>query len=135
MELILKNDFSEISPAADQVERHLAGHGAPAEALYVARLVLEELVSNIIKYGYDDNQPHKIHVATGLQDGTLVMEVSDDGHPFNPLDAPQPPLHLPAHERPIGGLGLHFIRSMTDSLIYKRSEGRNVVTIRKSCSM
>ncbi|MCX6969734.1 MAG: ATP-binding protein [Verrucomicrobia bacterium] len=135
MELTLKNDLSEIPPAADEVERHLAGQGVPAEILYVARLVIEELVSNIIKYGYDDNGPHEIRINACIQDGTLSLEVSDDGHPFNPLDAPDPPLHLPAHERPIGGLGLHFIRSMTDSLDYKRHEGRNIVTVRKSYSL
>jgi anti-sigma regulatory factor (Ser/Thr protein kinase) len=135
MELTLKNDLAEIPPAADEVERHLAGYGAPAEILYAARLVIEELVSNIIKYGYDDNGPHEIRINACIQDGTLVLEVSDDGHPFNPLDTPAPPLHLPAHERPIGGLGLHFIRSMTDSLDYKRHEGRNTVTVRKSYSL
>lgn len=132
MELTLKNDLAEIPPAADEVERHLAGQGAPAEILYAARLVIEELVSNIIKYGYDDNGPHEIRINACIQDGTLVLEVSDDGHPFNPLDAPEPPLHLPAHERPIGGLGLHFIRGLSDTLTYERSEGRNVVTVRKS---
>jgi len=134
MELVLKNDFAEIPPAADAVDRFLAEQGVSPGILYIARLVIEELVSNTIKYGYDDPGSHEIHIAACIRDGSLVVEVSDDGHPFNPLDAPDPPLHLPVHERPIGGLGLHFIRSMTDSLDYERRDGRNMVTVRKTCS-
>ena len=132
MKLVLKNDFSEIPPAADAVERFLAGQGASPDLLYFARLVIEELVSNTIKYGYDDSGVHEICIDAGIKGGALVLEVSDDGHPFNPLDAPEPAAHLPAHERPIGGLGLHFIRSMSDSFHYERRHERNVVTVRKS---
>ncbi|MEI8312090.1 MAG: ATP-binding protein [Verrucomicrobiota bacterium] len=135
MELVLKNDFSEIPPAADAVGHFLAGQGACPEILYFARLVIEELASNTIKYGYDDQEAHEIYISACIRDGSLVLEVSDDGHPFDPLAAPEPATHLPAHERQIGGLGLHFIRSMTDSLDYERRDGRNVVTVRKTCSL
>ncbi|MCK9588213.1 MAG: ATP-binding protein [Terrimicrobiaceae bacterium] len=132
MELTLKTDFAEIPPASDAVERFLAGQGASQEILYLARLVIEELVTNTIKYGYDDHAPHEIRIGARIVNRTLVLEVSDDGHPFNPLDIPEPDTHLPAHERPIGGLGLHLVRRMTDSLRYERRDGRNIVTVRKS---
>jgi serine/threonine-protein kinase RsbW len=132
MQLTLKNDFAEIPPAADAVAHFLAGQGASQETLYFARLVIEELVSNTIKYGYDDTCAHQIHIDAGIKDGTLALEVSDDGRPFSPLDAPEPAAHLPAHERPIGGLGLHFIRSLSDSFHYERRDERNIVTARKS---
>ncbi|MEI8387016.1 MAG: ATP-binding protein [Verrucomicrobiota bacterium] len=132
MELTLKNDFAEIPPAADAVAHFLAGQRVSPEILYFARLVIEELVSNTIKYGYDDRGPHEIHINAGIERGTLVLKVSDDGRPFNPLDAPEPAAHLPAHERPIGGLGLHFIRSLSDSFHYERRDERNIVAARKS---
>ena len=131
MQLTLKNDFAEIPPAADAVDYFLAGDGASPDLLDFARLVIEELVSNTIKYGYDDRSTHEIHVNARIEGGTVVLEVSDDGRPFNPLDVPEPAAHLPAHERPIGGLGLHFIRSLSDSFHYERREGRNIVTARK----
>ena len=132
MELVLKNDFAEIAPAADAVERFLAGQGASPDVLYVARLVIEELVSNTIKYGYDDHGIHEIRIDARIKHGAMVLEVSDDGHPFNPLDAPEPATHLPAHDRPIGGLGLHFVRSMSDSFAYERRNGHNIVTTGKA---
>lgn len=132
MDVALKNDFSEIPPAADAVAKFLAGQGASPEILYFARLVIEELASNTIKYGYDDEEAHEILVRARLEGGTLALEVSDDGRPFDPLDAPEPAAHVPAHEREIGGLGLHFVREMADSLGYERRGGRNVVTATKS---
>lgn len=132
MKIVLKNQFSEIPPASDEVDRFLAGVGASPDILYVARLVIEELVSNTIKYGHDDQQIHEIGIEARFLDNTLALEISDDGRPFNPLDIPDPDTSLPADERPIGGLGLHFVRRMTDSLHYERRDGRNIVTIRKS---
>jgi anti-sigma regulatory factor (Ser/Thr protein kinase) len=132
MKIILKSQFSEIPPASDEVDRFLAGVGASPDILYAARLVIEELVSNTIKYGYDDQQIHEIGIEARILDNTLALVISDDGRPFNPLDIPDPDTSLPADERPVGGLGLHFVRSMTDSLHYERREGRNIVTVRKS---
>ena len=50
---------------------------------------------------------------------------------FNPLDAPYPKLDLPIEQRPIGGLGVFIVKSVADSVDYRRDGGRNVVTVRK----
>lgn len=132
MELFLKNDFAEIPPAADAVDGFLRDQGAGPEILYLSRLVIEELVSNTIKYGYDDQAVHEIRIDARVEEGTMIIEISDDGHPFNPLEAPEPAVHLPVNERPVGGLGLHLVRSMGDSVEYRRSGANNIVTVRKS---
>ncbi len=132
MRHILKNDFSEIPPATEEVDRFLIEQGASADVQYVARLVIEELVTNIIKYGYDDNSAHDIQIEARLEDDKLVMEISDDGHPFDPWNAPAPDLSLPADQRPIGGLGLHLVRNMSDSFAYERHDDKNIVTISKN---
>lgn len=135
MEIRLKNDFAEIPPAADAVDGFLVEQGAGPEILYLARLVIEELVSNSIKYGYDDQAVHEIRIEARVEKGTMILEITDDGHPFNPLEAPEPAMHLPVNERPIGGLGLHLVRSMSDSVEYKRSGSTNIVTVRKNYSL
>ena len=135
MEIRLKNDFPEIPPAADAVDRFLAEHEAGPDILYLARLVIEELVSNTIKYGYDDQGTHEIRIEARMEEGTMILEITDDGHPFNLLEAPEPALHLPIDERPIGGLGLHLVRSMSDSVEYRRSGSNNIVTVRKNYSV
>jgi len=135
MEIRLKNDFAEIPSAADAVDGFLRDQGAGPEILYLSRLVIEELVSNTIKYGYDDQAVHEIRIDARVEGGTMILEISDDGHPFNPLEAPEPAFHLPVHERPVGGLGLHLVRSMSDSVDYRRSGANNFVTVRKSYSL
>ena len=61
--------------------------------------------------------------------GRLLVTLSDDARPFNPLSAPAPDLSPDADEREIGGLGIHLCREMFDQLTYERCDGRNVVTL------
>jgi anti-sigma regulatory factor (Ser/Thr protein kinase) len=58
--------------------------------------------------------------------------VTDDGHPFNPLELPEPNTHLPVEDRPIGGLGIHLLKKMSDRMAYARTDGKNRLTLRKS---
>jgi len=61
----------------------------------------------------------------------VVLTIMDDGIPFNPLSVAPPDLSVLLHEREIGGLGIHLIRSMFDEVTYHRKVGRNVLTIKK----
>lgn len=130
--LDLTNDFAALRPASARVSAYLAEAGAPDEALFLAQLVLEELVTNTIKYGYDDAAAHQIHVTVSFTDARLTLTLRDDGHPFDPTAQAAPDLTLPAEERGIGGLGLHLVRQMTDEVRYERRDGGNVVTATKT---
>ena len=57
---------------------------------------------------------------------------TDDGHEFNPFLQPAPDTTLPLHLRPIGGLGIHFVRNLLDTCDYQRREGKNIVTVTKA---
>jgi anti-sigma regulatory factor (Ser/Thr protein kinase) len=57
--------------------------------------------------------------------------VTDDGNPFDPLTQLAPDTTLPVEDRPIGGLGLHLLRQMSDGFAYARIDGNNRVTMRK----
>jgi phosphoserine phosphatase RsbU/P len=94
-------------------------------------LILDEIVSNVIKYGYDDGVEHHIHVDVAVDGDHVTIRVEDDGKPFNPLDAPHPKLDVPIEQRPIGGLGVFIVKTVADSVDYRRDGGRNVVTLRK----
>ena len=63
--------------------------------------------------------------------GEIVLEVRDDGKPFNPLDAPPPDLNKPPEERKEGGFGIFLARKFMDSVEYARDGGENVLTMRK----
>ncbi|HTL57706.1 MAG TPA: ATP-binding protein [Candidatus Limnocylindrales bacterium] len=129
--LQIKNTFEAIPPANDTASAWLAERGAPAEIQYFTNLAIEEFATNCIKYGYDDTKEHFIEVSLSLFKGELLMVITDDGHPFDPLAAPEPQLDLPAEERSIGGLGIYLVRKMSDRMEYKREGNKNRLKLRK----
>jgi len=85
---------------------------------------------NIARYAY---QPESGDVELSYAidgPGSLAMEISDSGRVFNPLEMPVPDLSAGLVDRPIGGLGLFLVRSLTNSLAYRRENGRNTVSFR-----
>lgn len=129
--LQIDNDFAALGPVSNQVREFLCGCDAPPAAEFLTDLVIEELVTNTIKYGYDDKAAHRIHVCIEFHDGRLCIEIRDNGHAFDPLAQEAPDLTLSAEERPIGGLGIHLVRQMTDDVRYERRGDENIVTATK----
>lgn len=129
--LQIQNNVAAVQAANETVSRWLAERGAPADLQYFANLVIEELATNCIKYAYGDEKEHRIEVKLSVSPNSLVMTVSDDGHPFNPLEAPAPDMALGPEDRPVGGLGLHLLRKMSDSMDYIREDGKNRLTLRR----
>lgn len=129
--LRLRNDFGDLSAVAEATTNFLEENAAGPEVVFAANLAIEELVTNVIKYGYDDEASHEITVHLVKDAELLEIRICDDGHEFNPFDQPEPDTTLPAEERDIGGLGIHFVRNMLDSCAYVRQDGRNIVTITK----
>jgi len=128
----LKNLLSEIERMSGIVEAFWKRHGLPAKAVFEINLALDEVLTNIMSYGYDDGRPHDIVVRLSLGTGELVVEVEDDGRAFNPLEVAEPRLDQPVEERPTGGLGIHLVRCVVDGLEYRRQGDRNVLVMRKS---
>ena len=130
--LHIKNSFDSVHCANDAAGRWLADTGAPAEIQYFANLAIEELATNVIKYGYDNASEHFIEVTLSVSGGDLVLSIADDGRPFNPLEAPDPEVNAALEERPIGGLGIYLVRKMADRMEYVREASKNRITLRKA---
>lgn len=127
----IRNDFKEFARANEAIEKWLASSGIAAEVVRTVSLGLEEVVTNIIKYGYDDRQEHEIEIALSVSEADLQLLVTDDGHEFNPLNQPEPNTAKPAEDREPGGLGIWFLRKLFDDLHYERREQQNCLTLRK----
>jgi sigma-B regulation protein RsbU (phosphoserine phosphatase) len=131
VEITLRNDLSEL----DRVSRGLDEFGAhqrlEPQVVRDLNLALEEILANIISYGYADDREHQIRVRLAVQRGEVEVDVEDDGRPFNPLDAPAPDTAGPVSERPVGGLGIHLVRNLMDGLEYERRGDRNRLVMRK----
>lgn len=105
-----------------------------ADQSYLMRLVIEEIATNIVKYGYTDANRDVIQLACTCNDGTLQISIRDRGTPFDPRDYPDPDLsNSNVASRHIGGLGLYFVCEFADSLSYQHDEtsGWNELTVIK----
>jgi serine/threonine-protein kinase RsbW len=90
---------------------------------------LVEWITNVIAYAYDDGRQHWIEIRFLTDPSQARVEVEDDGREFNPLTQPPVDTTVPLEQRAVGGLGIHMIRQMMDSVEYRREGGRNVLTM------
>jgi serine/threonine-protein kinase RsbW len=127
----LDNDLSEIE-RFDALFRAFAARQALAERfVFQVTLAFEELLTNTISYGYPQGGRHRITIALEVEGDCFRAELTDGGVPFNPLDQPEPDIDAPMEEREIGGLGIHFVRTVMDDLDYRREKDQNRLVMTK----
>ncbi len=129
--LVLKNNLAELERLGGEVSAWCSRQALSEEVDYQVNLVLDEVVSNVIRHGYRDKNPHEIRVDLEFQDDELTIRVEDDGVRFSPLQVPPPDITKPINERPVGGLGIYMVRQIMDSLDYRHENGRNFLVMRK----
>jgi anti-sigma regulatory factor (Ser/Thr protein kinase) len=127
--MVIKNDLAAVGVANHAFETFLRRQGIEPEVVFTSALALEEILTNIIKYGYDDDGVHEISAEVRLLRDELILRVVDDGHEFDPGGVPPPDLEIPLEERPIGGLGIHLLVNLAQRLTYARVGGENVLTL------
>ena len=119
----------EIGHITAEIENLAEREGWTPDLIFKVNLALEELVINIMDYGFDGGD-HDIDITLVSDDQQLTIEIADSGKPFDPLtDAPVPDVDAPMEERPVGGLGVYLVRNMMDDMQYRRERGRNYLTL------
>ena len=129
---VLKNRLSELDTLCDHLRQFCQAYGVSKRQTFEINLALDELFTNIISHGFEDQEEHHVHVTCTSQDGVLKITIEDDGIPFNPTAAPHPNLKCAFKDREIGGLGIHLIRSYMDHIEYNRRGGKNVLVLTKT---
>jgi serine/threonine-protein kinase RsbW len=107
-------------------------HNVPQETIFVIKLSLDEVVTNIVTHS--PKRPpgaREIVIRLSTVDGQIQAEVEDDGGAFNPLALPPPDIEAPLQDRDPGGLGIHLVRSLMDDVNYCRIGRRNRFTMTK----
>lgn len=130
--ITLKNKLSEIQKLKDVLVKFAKENKLPSENVHDLVLAIEEILCNIISYGYDDNNAHRIDVEIYIRDNTFIAKVKDDGKPFNPLEQPGLNINQPLEERPIGGMGISLVRKLMSDLEYKRDLTTNILVMKKN---
>ena len=95
--------------------------------LFTIQLIIEELVTKIIKYGNKTGEDKNVEVQIQIEEGKIILTIADNTDAFNPLTAEDPDITLSAEERNIGGLGLFLVRKKVQSLFYENKNGMNIV--------
>lgn len=113
----------------ENMTEFLNRHSAGPQALYNAQLAAEEMGTNIIKYGYDDQQEHRITLRIECLSDCFRLRLVDDGHPFDVRQVPEPDDEQDIDDRKPGGWGISLVRRLSRRMDYERRDGFNVLTI------
>jgi len=123
--LALDSDLAELERLKAFVDTFCEAESVTGETCFQLQIVLEELVLNTIKYGECQPKKEAIRLSIRRQGDEVRAVLSDSGIEFNPLEAPPPDLTASMRDRPLGGLGIHLVRNLLQSIHYERREGRN----------
>ena len=129
LSISFQNDMQELTHVLQVVNVFLEPRDLQSKLGYAVNLILEEILVNIIKYGYDDEDSHEIEVRIGVEEEEVALTVIDDGKEFNPLTVPRPDHSKSAMERIEEGLGLQFVRHMRNAMEYRREGEKNILSI------
>ena len=130
-ELRIERRIGELERLAQWIEDFGSRNALAERAILDVQLAVDELVTNTVTHGWNDDRPHEIVVRQRLEQDQWIVELEDDGRAFDPRTVPPPAIDVPPEERPIGGLGIHLARSVVDELDYRREGDRNHLTLRK----
>ena len=95
-------------------------------------LAIEEAVANVMKYAYPEGEVGPIEIDATIKDSNLSFTIKDSSTPFDPTQVKKADITLSAEEREIGGLGIHLIRSIMDTVEYHHTSNQNILTLTKN---
>ena len=128
----LKNDLSELEALYQLLNKFGQAAGLTEACITDVNICLDELFTNIVSYGFEDDLEHIIQVTMNLDNQVLTLSIEDDGIPFNPLEKKDPEVPADLIDVRIGGLGIHIVRKLMDDIRYQRKQGKNKLTMKKS---
>jgi sigma-B regulation protein RsbU (phosphoserine phosphatase) len=130
--LTLHNNIEQIALLPEFVDAVAEEAQLDHEAIFNLNLALEEAVSNVIMYAYPEKTDNVVDIEAMVEGKRVSFVITDSGKPFDPTAKETVDINADMGERPIGGLGIHLVRTIMDMVNYERKEGKNVLTITKN---
>jgi anti-sigma regulatory factor (Ser/Thr protein kinase) len=128
----LKNDLFELEALCQHLNKFGQVTGLSEACITDVNICLDELFTNIVSYGFENDLAHIIRFTIHLDNEVLTLIIEDEGIPFNPLEKKDPEIPADLIDARIGGLGIHIVRKLMDDIRYNRKQGRNKLTMKKS---
>ncbi len=129
--ITLPNDVQATTELGMFVDEVCENVGFDMSTTFKLNLAIEEAVVNVMSYAYPAGTKGDVDIYAEADDEQLKFVISDSGTPFDPTQKGEVDTTLSAEERGIGGLGIHLIRQIMDTINYERVDGKNVLTLRK----
>lgn len=126
------NKIEETVQVTELIESTAQEVGFPQKDIYDILIAVDEILSNIVYYAYEEGEVGRIEIRLIFKDKSLNIEFIDEGMEFNPLVKSDPDLSIPPEEREIGGLGIFIVKKLMDSVVYSREGKRNILKITKT---
>lgn len=128
----IENKISSLNIIASYVEQFGEENNLSFNIVFELNLILDELITNTINYGYIDNEIHMIDIFMDIENDNVIIKIIDDAKEFNPLSKDEVSTDKELEQRQIGGLGIHIVKQKTDDIYYERSGDRNILKLVKS---
>lgn len=128
----LKSELSELKTLFQHINSFGQFIGLSETLISEINICLDELFTNIVLYGFEDNQKHLILFDISIHGHALIFNITDDGIPFNPLAKNSSELASDINEAKIGGLGIHIVKKLMDEIWYERKQSKNILRLKKN---
>lgn len=129
--LTIENKIQNLDQIAEFIEEFGNKNKLGLKIIFDLNLILDELITNTISYGYKDDEVHTIDIIAETNADVVKLQIIDDGEEFNPLETKEVNIDTPLKDKNIGGLGIHFIKQKADEISYERKENKNILRITK----
>jgi serine phosphatase RsbU (regulator of sigma subunit)/anti-sigma regulatory factor (Ser/Thr protein kinase) len=130
---MFRRSFDSLQAIFAFTSAYFASHGVDPSLLPVIDLTVEELFTNMVKYSPSGDAEVRIDIAA-IAGGVETVLTDYDVEQFDVTRAPDVDINMPIEQRKPGGLGLHLIRRLVDSIAYEYSQELRLsrITFRKT---
>jgi sigma-B regulation protein RsbU (phosphoserine phosphatase) len=129
--IVLHNDIAEVPQLSAFIDSFAEEADIDFSLVMSLQLAMEEAVVNVMQYAYPEGTTGEVLITASAEGDDIEFTISDSGKAFDPTAKAEVDVELGVEDRPIGGLGIHLVRQIMDSVSYERKDGKNILTLHK----